>query len=207
MLWFAHVVRELQEAGATIALEISRRNSRVAALQRRWDRLRARPRPDPRPARRRHGRRLPGGASGLLCRDYESKKADRLATRIDPGAVSLVAELRDHERQAAEELGQWKTVVEEPKPSTRRRRQSDVASPQPPARHGEPTQVFAANAVDADGRPRMDGVIGWSQIRAVAKECDARPISIRRRWYPSPRSLEDQRLQSARGRASIPLTP
>jgi hypothetical protein len=41
MLWFAHVVRELQEAGATIALEISSRNSRVAALQKRWDRLRA----------------------------------------------------------------------------------------------------------------------------------------------------------------------
>jgi hypothetical protein len=38
---FAHVVRELQEAGATIALEISSRNSRVAALQKRWDRLRA----------------------------------------------------------------------------------------------------------------------------------------------------------------------
>jgi hypothetical protein len=30
--------------------------------------------------------------------------------------VSLVAELRGHERQAAEELGQWKTGVEEPKP-------------------------------------------------------------------------------------------
>jgi hypothetical protein len=28
-----------------------------------------------------------------------------------------------------------------------------------------------------DGRPRMDGVICWSGIRAVAKECDARPIS------------------------------
>ena len=36
-------------------------------------------------------------------------------TRIDPGVVSLVAELRGHERQAAEELGQWKTGVEEPK--------------------------------------------------------------------------------------------
>jgi hypothetical protein len=30
-------------------------------------------------------------------------------TRIDPGGVSLVAELRIHERQAAEELEQGKT--------------------------------------------------------------------------------------------------
>jgi hypothetical protein len=42
MLWFAQRVRELQEAlSAIIALEISSRNARVAALQRRWDRLRA----------------------------------------------------------------------------------------------------------------------------------------------------------------------
>jgi hypothetical protein len=56
---------------------------------------------------------LPGGASGLLCRDYEGKEADRLVTRIDPGVVSLVAELRGHERQAAQELRQWKTHHEE----------------------------------------------------------------------------------------------
>lgn len=36
-------------------------------------------------------------------------------TRGAPGVVSLVAELRGHERQAAEELGQWKTRVEERK--------------------------------------------------------------------------------------------
>ena len=37
-------------------------------------------------------------------------------TRIDPTVVSLVAELRGHERQAAEELDQWKTHGEERKP-------------------------------------------------------------------------------------------
>jgi hypothetical protein len=37
-------------------------------------------------------------------------------TRIDPGVVSLVAELRGHERQATEELCQWKTGGEERKP-------------------------------------------------------------------------------------------
>jgi hypothetical protein len=34
---------------------------------------------------------------------------------------------------------------------------SNVSSPQPAARHGEPAQVFPANAVAADGRPRF----GW----------------------------------------------
>jgi hypothetical protein len=55
---------------------------------------------------------LPGDESGLLVRDYKGK-ADRLATRIDPGVGSLVTELRAHERQAAEELEQWKTHHEE----------------------------------------------------------------------------------------------
>jgi hypothetical protein len=36
-------------------------------------------------------------------------------TRIDPGVVSLVAELRSHERRAAEELEPWKTHHEERK--------------------------------------------------------------------------------------------
>jgi hypothetical protein len=63
---------------------------------------------------------LPGGASGLPVRDYNEKKADRLVTRMEPRVVSLVAELRGHERQAAEELGQWKNGVEERKPPTPR---------------------------------------------------------------------------------------
>jgi hypothetical protein len=107
-------IRQIQEtlSAGTIALEISSRNARVAALQGRWDRMRA-------------GLDLilqqrgadmadvPGGASGLMVRDYKGKEADRLVSRIDPGVVSLLAELRGHERQAAEELEQWKTHVEE----------------------------------------------------------------------------------------------
>jgi hypothetical protein len=38
------------------------------------------------------------------CAAQGGKEADRLVTRIDPGVVALVAELRGHERQAAEEL-------------------------------------------------------------------------------------------------------
>ena len=79
-------------------------------------------------------------------------------TRIDPGVVSLVAERRGHERQAAEELGQGKTGVEERKPVD-----ASPAAVKPAALHGEPAQVFPANAVAADGRPRLDGGIGRSR--------------------------------------------
>ena len=75
-------VRELHSAA--IALEISSRNSRVAALQKRWDRSRA-GQLCPRPTRRGHGR----FARRRLVRDYRGKDADRLVTRIDPGVVSL----------------------------------------------------------------------------------------------------------------------
>jgi hypothetical protein len=51
----------------------------------------------------------------LLVRDSKGKNAARLVTRTDPGVVSLVAELRGHERPGAEELGQWKTHHEERK--------------------------------------------------------------------------------------------
>jgi hypothetical protein len=34
---------------------------------------------------------LPGGASGILRRDYKGRRADQLVTRIDPGVVSLLA--------------------------------------------------------------------------------------------------------------------
>jgi hypothetical protein len=41
----------------------------------------------------------------MLVRGSKGKEAARLATRIDPGVVSLVAELRGHERQAARKIG------------------------------------------------------------------------------------------------------
>ena len=56
--------------------------------------------------------KVPGGTTGLLCRDLRCK--DTPAYKIDTG---LLAELRAHEQQAAQELSQWqtKTVVEERK--------------------------------------------------------------------------------------------
>jgi hypothetical protein len=86
----------------------------VAALEKRWDRLRASLDLILDKAGRGHGRsarRRQRVAGARL----QGKGADRPVTRIGPGVVSPVAELRDHERQAAEELGQWKTHHEERK--------------------------------------------------------------------------------------------
>src|SRR5450759_4845073 len=122
MLWFAHGSASVQETSSAgvIAPEISSRNSRVAALQKRWDYL-----PvgldlilDQRGADMAD---LPGGASGLLVRDYRGMEADRPIPRIDPEVVSLVAELRGHERQAAEEFGQGKTRGDHARPAADRR--------------------------------------------------------------------------------------
>jgi hypothetical protein len=85
MLWFAQGSASCRKPfpSATIALEISSRNAGVAALQKRWDRLRAGLDLilDQRGAEMAD---LPGGASGLLVRDYKGKKADRLVARIAP---------------------------------------------------------------------------------------------------------------------------
>jgi hypothetical protein len=196
MLWFAQRVRELQEAlSATIAREISSRNARVAALQKCWDGLRAgldvildqgvdmadlpgRPQRDTAPGLQEEGSR---SAS-----DPHRPRGGRAASRV-----------AGHERQAAEESGQRKTRVEEPKPldassaaitlamfftvaeveemerkalELEKSRGADnqvgsaIASPQPAPRHGEPAQVFPANAAAADGRPRMDGVICYFAV-------------------------------------------
>jgi len=59
--------------------------------------------------------RCPGAPAGCWCAANQVKEAGWLVTHIDPGVVSLVAELRGHERQAAEELEQWKTGAEEHK--------------------------------------------------------------------------------------------
>ena len=73
-----------------------------------------RPGPDPRPAGCEHGR-YPRRIERFTLPGYKGKEADRLVTRIGPSVVSRVAELRGHERQAVEELEQWKARVGERK--------------------------------------------------------------------------------------------
>jgi hypothetical protein len=58
---------------------------------------------------------VPGGASGLLCREYRGKDAATPVVKVDPGVISLTFALLSHERQAAEELSQWKAPVQETK--------------------------------------------------------------------------------------------
>lgn len=58
----------------------------------------------------------PGGASGLLVRQYHGAVALPVY-KVDTALLSLLSELRAHERQAAEELGQWS---EKREPTTNR---------------------------------------------------------------------------------------
>jgi hypothetical protein len=81
---------------------ISVRESRVNALQDRWERLQ---RVINERAVEMDGE-IAGGGTGLLVRDYKGKNADRAVYKVDTG---LLDELRQHERQAAEELGQLQT--------------------------------------------------------------------------------------------------
>ena len=108
-------VPELHEpiSAATVALEISSRNARVAALQKRRDCLRTGL--DLILDQRGAGMAdLPGGASGLLVCDSKGKEADRLVTRIEepkvidasPTAITLALLLTDEELD--EEGWRWR---------------------------------------------------------------------------------------------------
>src|SRR5450755_1599512 len=97
---------QLTLAAGTIALEISSRNARVQALQNRWDRMRE----GLEAILKERGQAMadvPGGSSGLYAKDYRGKDVDTPVYKVDGGIISLLAELRNHEKQAAEELGQW----------------------------------------------------------------------------------------------------
>lgn len=88
------------------ALEISKVDARIEALQSRWNQLRQ----GVEQIIQERGADMadiPGGRSGLLCRDYKGKDATAEVYKIDPGIVGLLGELRAHEKQAAEQLGQW----------------------------------------------------------------------------------------------------
>ena len=104
----------LELSAALVTTEISDRNARIQALQERWTRLRANL---DRVLEERGAEMagvVPGGSTGLLMRDYKGgKDTSTPVYRLDPGVVALLAELRAHEKQAAEELGQWVEKREE----------------------------------------------------------------------------------------------
>ena len=98
-------VSELQEtlSAGTIALEISSRNARVQAMQDRWSMLRAGI-AQLMIERAADMAEAPGGGTGLLVRQYQGGAP---VYKVDTGLVSLIGQLLAHEKQAAEELGQW----------------------------------------------------------------------------------------------------
>jgi hypothetical protein len=102
-------IRELQEtlATGTIALEISSRNARVQALQDRWSMLRA-DLASLKAERAAAMADVPGGKTGLIVRQYQCGALALPVYKVDTGLLSLLSELRAIEKQAAEELGQWR---------------------------------------------------------------------------------------------------
>ena len=70
---------------------------------------------------------LPGGASGMLCRDYKGKEADQLVTRIAPGVVSLVPNCAATNGRLPRSWGSGRPASRSPNPSTPRRRRSPWA--------------------------------------------------------------------------------
>jgi len=101
-------VSELQEtlSAGTIALEISSRNARVQAMQDRWSMLRAGI-AQLMVERAADMAAAPGGGTGLLVRHYQGGALAKPVYKVDTGLVSLIGQLLAHEKQAAEELGQW----------------------------------------------------------------------------------------------------
>src|ERR1035437_10871960 len=80
----------------------------------------------------------------------EERKVIDASQAAIPLAMLMAADLEEVEKRA----GVGETA------GRRRPGGPDVASPQPAARQGEPAEAFPANAAAADGRPRVDGVIG-----------------------------------------------
>lgn len=97
---------------AVIAAEVGNRNARVQQLQHRWELMR-----QVIEERGKHAdfADVPGGSTGLLVRDYKGKDATAPIYRVDTG---LLAELRLHEKQAAQELGEWQSERDPGAPAT-----------------------------------------------------------------------------------------
>lgn len=114
-----------QLRNAILEVGIQDRSCRVAALEDRWRRLK-----EVIESRAREMSHIPGGSSGILVaqpkllRMYESAGDDEFGDALKPLRqvvvmqqyvvdTGLLRELRQHERQAAEELGEWREKPEE----------------------------------------------------------------------------------------------
>jgi hypothetical protein len=94
---------------------------------------------------------------------YERQPAEQLGqwrrttkSRVidaSPAAITLATLLTDEELDSLEKRAGDGEIAGRGRPGG-----SNVASPQPAARHGGPAQVFPANAAPPDGRGHEDGV-------------------------------------------------
>lgn len=105
---FAARVEEITKDLGDIALRraIARRSRRVAALNSRWlamQRVIEERGADPSMAD------VPGGTTGLIVRQYKGVGGGDNFSMVEEYEVDtgLLRELREHEKQAAQELGQW----------------------------------------------------------------------------------------------------
>jgi hypothetical protein len=98
----ARRIKELIERDTRKGMQvlISEREERLRRLQDRCDRMDA----IIEARARKMGAEIEGGESGLFVRDYKGQNANRAVYKLDD---TLLRELRAHEQQAAQELGQW----------------------------------------------------------------------------------------------------
>lgn len=104
-------LRDFHGKRALTAAGIRNPQSRVSALEDRWERMRrviSERAADP------EMQDVPGGKTGLLCMTFKQLGSGLTATVVREYKVdtALLYELREHEQQAAEELGQWTTRKE-----------------------------------------------------------------------------------------------
>lgn len=105
----AQIRRRIGELEAEISSKlleasIRERNTRVKALQNRWDLLNAVIQERAEIYGQMGEERGPGAGTGLLCLDYRGKDAVQAIWKVDTG---LLSEMRHIEEQVARELGQW----------------------------------------------------------------------------------------------------
>ncbi len=126
---------------------IADRAARVASLNERWAQLKAviaARAADP------LYQRQPGGKTGLLARQVKLSATGR---EVDDFAVdvALLKELREHEKQAAQELGQWAEKREVSGPNGGPVIISEVVVNLPPDPSAEPDSPDHETALGADG--------------------------------------------------------
>ena len=94
----------VQIRAAVVARGIAERQNRVDALNDRWQRMR-----QVIEARAESGGTAPGAKTGLLVKTVKAIGTGKDQYEVEEWTVdtALLRELREHEKQAAQELGQW----------------------------------------------------------------------------------------------------